>query len=54
MSNSVFRYYGDESKQFSFCHVPRRLITNDCFKQLFVIIYIHPSIYRCLLLERGQ
>ncbi len=26
MSNSVFRYYGDESKQFSFCRIPIGLL----------------------------
>lgn len=44
MSNSVFRYYGDESKQFSFCRIPHRLITNDCIEQLSAITCIHPSI----------
>ena len=35
MDNQDFDYYyGDESNQFSFYHIPRQLVTGERFKQL--------------------
>lgn len=34
MGERCFDYYGDESGQFSFCRIPRQLITGEHFKEM--------------------
>lgn len=41
-------YYGDEGNQFSFCRIPRHLITEDTFKGLS----INAKLLYALMLER--